>query len=216
MTQTLLLLFHPDSNRSKANAALVRAAAPLPGVQVVDMSAACPQGLDLLRDGEREAARLLAADRIVLQFPMQWYSSPPLLKAWQDAVLTRMFYIAYEAEGRRLEGTPVMVAITAGNTVEAYTAGGRNLYTMSDLLAPLRATAHRCGLQWSEPFVLYQADKLAPDELEKAAANYAEHLTRWIESPTPLAKTLNAAAPGGSITSAFLNTGYAGEGLSRA
>jgi len=184
MTQTLLLLFHPDLNRSKANAALVRAAEPLPGVQVVDMSAACPDGLDLSRDGEREAARLLAADRIVLQFPMQWYSSPPLLKAWQDAVLTRMFYITYEAEGRHLEGKPIMIAITAGNTVSAYTSGGRNMFTMSDLLAPLRATAHRCGLEWGEPFILYQADKLSSDELETAAANYAEHLTHWIANPT--------------------------------
>lgn len=99
MTRTLVLLFHPDLGRSRANVVLAKAAAALPGVQVVDMQAACPDGLDLYRDGEAEAARLLAADRIVLQFPVQWYSTPPLLKAWQDAVLTRMFYIAYEAEG---------------------------------------------------------------------------------------------------------------------
>lgn len=144
------------------------------------MTSACPDGLDIFRDGEREAARLLSADRIVLQFPMQWYSTPPLLKAWQDAVLTRMFYLAYEVEGRRLEGTPLLIAVTAGNTPEAYTAGGRNLFPMADLLAPLRATAHRCGLLWAKPFVLYRADKLSPEELEAAAAGYAAHLARWI------------------------------------
>ena len=52
----------------------------------------------MFRDGEREAAGLLSADRIVLQFPIQWYSTPPLLKAWQHAVLTRMYYVAYESE----------------------------------------------------------------------------------------------------------------------
>ncbi|MBF2930826.1 flavodoxin family protein, partial [Pseudomonas aeruginosa] len=87
----------------------------LPGVEVVDMQALYPGDLDMFRDGEREAARLLAADRIVLQFPIQWYSTPALLKAWQDAVLTRIFYVAYETEGRLLEGTPLMVAATAGN-----------------------------------------------------------------------------------------------------
>lgn len=180
MTKALILMFHPDLTRSKANAAMARAAAALPDVEVVDMTAACPDGLDLFRDGAAEAARLLAADRIVLQFPVQWYSTPPLLKAWQDAVLTRMFYITYEAEGRRLEGRPLMIAATAGNTAEAYTAGGRNLFPMADLLAPLRATAHRCGLPWAEPFVLYRADKLSPDQIEAAAQDYAAHLARWI------------------------------------
>ena len=86
-------------------------------------------------DPDREVARLLAADRIVLQFPIYWYSTPPLLKAWQDAVLTRMYYVAYEAEGRRLEGTPILVAATAGNQLEAYSPTRRNLFTLEALLS---------------------------------------------------------------------------------
>jgi putative NADPH-quinone reductase len=171
MTGTLILLFHSDLSRSKANAALAAAAAKLPDVEIVDMRADYPNGIDLFRDGEREAARLLAADRIVLQFPIQWYSTPPLLKEWQDAVLTRMFYIAYEQE---------MIAATAGNTPDAYRPGGRNMFPMIELLAPLRATAHRCGLGWTSPFVLYEADKLEPVALEAAAARYAATLEHWI------------------------------------
>lgn len=180
MTKTLILLFHRDLRQSKANAALSAAAGGLPGVEVVDMQALYPDGIDMARDGEREAARLLAADRIVLQFPIQWYSTPALLKAWQDAVLTRMFYIAYETEGRRLEGTPLMLAATAGNTPDAYRPSGRNMFAMIDLLAPLRATAHRCGLRWSDPFILYEADKLSPEARGVAAEDYAATLKRWI------------------------------------
>jgi putative NADPH-quinone reductase len=180
MTRTLILLFHSDLSRSKANAALAAAAAKLPGVEIIDVQAAYPNGIDLFRDGEREAARLLSASHIVLQFPIQWYSTPPLLKEWQDAVLTRMFYIAYEQEGRVLEGTPLMIAATAGNTPDAYRPGGRNMFPMIELLAPLRATAHRCGLGWTAPFVLYEADKLEPGALELAAAGYAATLEHWI------------------------------------
>lgn len=180
MTKTLILLFHRDLSQSRANAALAAAAAGIPGVEVVDMQALYPEGIDMVADGEREAARLLATDRIVLQFPIQWYSTPALLKAWQDAVLTRMFYLAYEAEGRALEGTPLMLAATAGNVPDAYRPGGRNMFAMIDLLAPLRATAHRCGLPWSDPFIVYEADKLLPDALEAAAADYAATLAGWI------------------------------------
>ena len=135
----------------------------------------------MFQDGEREAGRLLSADRIVLQFPIQWYSTPPLLKAWQDAVLTRMYYIAYEREGRQLEGRPLMIAATAGNVPEAYRHGGRNLLPMIEILAPLRATAHRCGLVWADPFILYKADKLETGELEAASADYVQALQRWID-----------------------------------
>lgn len=183
MTQTLILLFHPDPSRSKANAALAAAAATVPGVTVIDMQAACPDGLDMDRDGAAEAARLLAADRIVLQFPVQWYATPPLLKAWQDAVLTRMFYIHPETEGRLLDGTPLMIAATAGNVPDAYRPGGSNMFAMLDLFAPLRATAHRCGLQLTDPFVLYNANKLSEKELEAAGVAYAEKLAAWIATP---------------------------------
>ncbi|AEG58008.1 flavodoxin family protein [Sinorhizobium meliloti] len=183
VTKTLILLFHPDLKRSKANAALAGAAAKLDGVEVADMQAAYPDSMDMFRDGEREARRLLAADRIVLQFPIQWYSTPPLMKAWQDAVLTRMFYVTYETEGRALEGTPLMLAATAGNVPESYRPGGRNMFTMEALLAPLRATAHRCGLSCTAPFIIYQADKLEAEELEAAASNYAATLKNWIAGP---------------------------------
>ncbi|MHC1550568.1 NAD(P)H-dependent oxidoreductase [Phyllobacterium sp. K27] len=182
MSKTLVLLFHPNLPGSKANAALARAAAAGPATEVVDMYAAYPTGIDMVRDGEGEAARLLTADHLVLQFPVQWYSTPPLLKAWQDAVLTRMFYLVYESEGRRLQGTQLMIAATAGNSPDAYRFGGRNMFPMNELFAPLQATAHRCGLLWGKPFVLYKADKLTPPELEAAANDYDAALRDWIRT----------------------------------
>lgn len=95
-------------------------------------------------------------------------------------MLTRMFYIAYEAEGRRLEGTSLMITATAGNTVEAYRPGGTNMFAISDIFTPLRATANRCGLTWTEPFVIYRADRLYACEIEIAGHDYVAVLTNWI------------------------------------
>jgi putative NADPH-quinone reductase len=180
MTKTLNLLFHPDFGRSKANAALAAATARMGGVETIDMYALYPDGIEMNRDGEAEVARLLQADRIILQFPVQWYSTPPLLKAWQDVVLTRMFYVAYEAEGRHLEGTPLKIIATAGNMRAAYGPSGRNMFSMTELFAPLRATAHRCGLTWSEPFILYEANTRSREELDVTAAAYIDTLQCWI------------------------------------
>ena len=57
MTKTLILLFHRDLSASKANAALAAAATKLPDVEIVDMQSVYPDGVDMFRDGEREADR---------------------------------------------------------------------------------------------------------------------------------------------------------------
>ncbi|RXT52786.1 NAD(P)H dehydrogenase [Bosea sp. Tri-44] len=175
MTQTLILLFHPDYRCSRANKALAEAASSQPGTTVVDMQALYPDGRI---DGDVEVARLLAAERIVLQFPVQWYSTPPLLKAWQDAVLTRMFYIHYAAEGAKLAGRPILIAATAGNVPEAYTPSGANLFSLRDLLKPLQATAHRCALAWQEPFLVYDVRRADAEALEATAGHYVARLAQ--------------------------------------
>lgn len=183
--KTLILLFHPDLSKSKANAALVRAAASLEGVEIVDMVSRYPAGrLDRGKDAEAEAQRLLGADRLVLQFPIQWYSTPPLLKAWQDAVLTRMFYIHPDTEGACMAGTPLMVAATAGNVPEAYRPSGANGFTMDAILTPLKATAHRCGLPWHDPYLVFRADKLEPADLDRAAQGYTAALQGFMAAAT--------------------------------
>lgn len=181
MTRTLILLFHPNIETSKANAALRTAAGTVPGTKVVDIQARYPGGvIDQATDGATEACELLEADRIVLQFPIQWYSTPALLKTWQDAVLTRMYYIHAATEGDELSGTPLMVAATAGNTPAAYGRGGANHFTMDELLAPLRATAMRCGLPWHPPHLVFQADRLTPSELAAAKDSYVRALKAFI------------------------------------
>jgi putative NADPH-quinone reductase len=179
MSATKILLFHPDPARSKANAALAAAAATLPDVDVIDMAARHPKGC--IEQADDDIAMLLSADRLVLQFPIHWYAPPPLLKAWQDHVLTRMFYIRYPEEGRLLEGKPIMVAATAGNVPEAYTPTGPNLIPLEQLLAPLQAMAHRCGLPWGAPHLLYRANRLEAEDLREAGKAYRAHLSQWIE-----------------------------------
>lgn len=132
-----------------------------------------------------DAQMLLGAERIVLQFPIQWYATPALLKNWIDAVLTRMYYVMAESEGDHLIGTPLMVAATAGNTSETYTRSGANYYSIDEILTPLKATAHRCGLPWHDPFVLFEADKLVDIGQASAAERYQTHIRSFINATIP-------------------------------
>ena len=105
MSKILILLSHPAYNDSRANKALIDSALALTGVDIVHLESLYPDGKI---DPNAEVARILGADNIVFQFPVQWYSTPPLLKAWQDIVLTRMFYVNPETEGKLIAGKKLL------------------------------------------------------------------------------------------------------------
>ncbi len=168
-----ILFFHPDPSKSHANRALGEAARSVSGVELVDMQALYPDGAI---DVGREVRRLLETDALVLQFPIRWYSTPPLLQEWQDTVLTRMFYIHPETEGDRLKGLPFLVAATAGNRPSAYSAAGVNLFPLPELLRPLQSTAHRCGFAWNEPFTVFEANRLKGEAARVAGERYVAAL----------------------------------------
>ncbi len=193
MSKTLILLFHPDFAHSKANAALQEAAWEVETVELVDIAAAYPERkFGMMTEGAIEAQRLLSADRIVLQFPMQWYSVPGLLKDWIDATLTRMYYVVGE-EGAQLAGTPIMLAVTAGAVPEMFSADGQAGFTLEEIFSPLKATAHRCGLPWHAPFLFHNANQLTPEMLAQARPAYQAALRRFIAA-TPVREARAQAA----------------------
>ena len=176
----LMLLFHSDFAKSQANRVLVDALTPRGDVEVIDMYALYPSGeIDL----DAEVARLIAAERLILQFPVNWYAPPPLVQAWQNSVLTRMFYIHAQDEGERIRGLPLLVAATAGNTPDAYAPEGMNLFSLEELHKPLHSTAHRCAMTWSDPFLVYGANRSTPEVLAEAGLRYAARVADWASGP---------------------------------
>ena len=94
-------------------------------------------------------------------FPMFWYSTPSILKEWQDLVLEYGF--AYGQGGTALEGKLFLCAITAGGLEEAYSPSGHNRFTPRELLLPLEQTADLCGMHYLPPFVLFDARTAGDD-----------------------------------------------------
>jgi putative NADPH-quinone reductase len=91
-----------------------------------------------------------------------------------------MYYIHSNTEGHRLAGTPLMIAATAGNTPAAYSRDGANHFTMDELMAPLKATAIRCGLPWHSPHLVFRAGRLGPAKLAAAGDAYVLALEAFI------------------------------------
>ena len=165
--RVLVLLAHPALHRSRVNRRLASAIRGIEGVTVHDLYEAYP---DMDIDIGHEKALLLAHDILLWQHPFYWYSTPAILKDWQDFVLE--FGWAYGPGGDALRGKLFVQALTTGGREEAYNAEGFNRYTVRQLLAPIEQTAHLCGMRWLPPFVTHGSHKLDDAQIGAAATDY--------------------------------------------
>ncbi len=173
MSSKILILFaHPAFQRSRVHRALLAAARSLEGVTVHDLYEAYP---DLAIDVPREQELLRAHDVIVFQHPFYWYSSPAILKEWQDLVLQHGF--AYGREGTALKGKTLVSAISTGGGEAAYRPDGVNRFTITEMLRPFEQTASLCGIRWLPPFVVYGTHMLETDAFAGHAEDYRRVLT---------------------------------------
>lgn len=168
----LVYFAHPGQHHSRANVAMAHQARQLDGVTFVDLYADYPR-FDI--DVAREQRRLLDHDLIVFQFPLFWYSTPSLIKEWQDLVLQHGF--AYGHDGTHLSGKKMMLAVTTGGSDAAYTAQGYQHYPLRDFLRPLEQTARLCGMEFLPPYVLYGALKAEEAEIADHASGYSALLS---------------------------------------
>jgi glutathione-regulated potassium-efflux system ancillary protein KefG len=170
MRRILVLFAHPVLERSRVNRRLLSDVRELPGVTVHDLYDVYPT---LYIDAKREQGLLLEHDVIVFQHPFYWYSTPAILKEWQDLVLEHGW--AYGRGGTRLRGKITLNAITTGGPESAYHRDGYNRFTIRELLAPWDQTAHLCGMRFLAPFTVHAALRIAgDDDAAQARAAYRQ------------------------------------------
>ena len=158
MSSLIVYYAHPGHKFSHANRQMARVASQVDGITYVDLYRDYPR-FDI--DADIEQRRLLEHDVVLFQFPLFWYSTPSILKEWQDLVLEHGF--AYGSGGDKLEGKRVLLAITAAGPEDAYSPGGYQHYPIRDFLRPLEQTARLCAMRFSAPYALFASLK-APND----------------------------------------------------
>ncbi|EJV0368163.1 NAD(P)H-dependent oxidoreductase [Vibrio vulnificus] len=175
--KVLVIYAHPSQHRSEVNAPLFAAAKAVDGVTCVDLYAEYPQ-FDINID--KEQARLLEHDVIVFQFPLYWYSTPALLKEWQDLVLEYGF--AYGTDGTALKDKLMLCVVSAGGKEEAYKAEGYNHFTIRQLLAPIEQMAALTSMHYLPPFAIFGArTALEENRIDQHVERYVTLLRALVE-----------------------------------
>ena len=174
-TKNILILFaHPAYQKSRANQYLIEAVRHLEQVTVHDLYEEYP---DFDIEVPREQGLLVAHDIIVFHHPLYWYSSPAILKEWQDLVLEHDF--AYGHAGTALRGKQLLSVITTGGSRSVYQKDGYNRFTIREFLAPFEQTAVLCGMRYLPPYVVHGMHQRPGDEIMRQYAEaYRELLVR--------------------------------------
>ncbi|MBW3695664.1 flavodoxin family protein [Vibrio sp. T187] len=175
--RVLVLFAHPSLHRSEVNKPLFEQAKKIEGVTTVDLYAEYPTfNINI----DKEQKRLVDHDVILFQFPLYWYSTPAILKEWQDLVLEYGF--AYGSDGHALQDKTLFCAITAGGREDAYQSEGYNHFKIRELLHPIEQTASLCGMHYLAPFALFGArTALEEKRIDQHIELYRDLLTALVD-----------------------------------
>ncbi|MEM1141319.1 MAG: NAD(P)H-dependent oxidoreductase [Pseudomonadota bacterium] len=188
--KVLVLYAHPSVERSEVNSRLAALAARHDACTTIDLYALYP---DYRIDVDAEQQRLTQHDALVFLFPLFWYSTPALLKEWQDLVLEHGF--AYGSGGDALANKDFLCVCSAGGGKDAYRKEGSNHFSLRALLRPLEQTANLCQMHYLPPFALFGSrSSLTDGRLEEHQRQFEalldglanDTLSHWRDSAQPL------------------------------
>lgn len=170
--KTLVIVTHPNMNESRINKAWVQELQKQSNITIHQLYQAYPNEVI---DVAREQALLEAHDRIILQYPFYWYSTPPLLKKWLDSVL--QYGWAYGPGGDNMQGKEIGLAISTYGSKESYQEGGANLFTIEELTKPMASTCNFISARFLPPFSLNDISNVTDEELEQSKIDYVKYIT---------------------------------------
>ncbi len=117
-----------------------------------------------------ERAELQAADRIIFQFPLLWYTAPATLTAW----LSQVWALSL---ANQLAGKELGVVVTLGRPERDYHSGAPVGVSIDALLTPYVALAHTAKMRWLAPLVVAQFVRMAERERQRLLIRYQQYLS---------------------------------------
>ena len=187
MKKTLVIVAHPDIARSTVNHTWARAlAAQEDRYTVHELYAAYPDGKINVA---AEQALIEAHGSVILQFPVYWFSCPPLLKQWFDSVFTHGW--AFGSSATVFKGRKLGLAVSHGTPPQDYSHTGKTRHTLAETLVPFEIIAHYIGAEYLPPFTFHALEFFTEEEIR---ANRAEMTARAEQSAQDLLAHLEKLA----------------------
>lgn len=167
----IVFFAHPNFEKSRLNKSLIQEVSKYPEIKVKNLYESYGKLTFDSHINPKEDQKLIENnDKIIIQFPFQWYSTPPLLKQWIDDVFSSGW--AYAIDNPKTAGKQLLVAITTLGQSKDYAPSGYNNYYVSEFLNQFIQTAKLCKMTFSGAFFVHGARVITEAELVTKAKEY--------------------------------------------
>lgn len=139
-------------------------------------------------DVEEEQAKILAADAVILLFPLWWYSMPAIMKGWVDRVWAAGLAYGYQGAGNAFRygeggfaGKRALLAVSVGGPAEDYSPRGIN-GPLEQLLFPItHGTLFFPGMQVLPTFAVYGTVRMDGERMAQEADAWRHRVERLFD-----------------------------------
>lgn len=139
-------------------------------------------------DVEEEQRKILAADAVILLFPLWWFSMPAIMKGWVDRVWAYSLAYGYRGAGNTYRygeggfaGKRALLAVSVGGPAIDYSPRGIN-GPLEQLLFPItHGTLFFPGMQVLPTFAVYGTARIDAKGMAEAATAWRGRVERLFE-----------------------------------
>ncbi len=117
-------------------------------------------------DIQAEIAKVEAADLVILNFPLYWFSVPAILKGWIDRVfVSGMFYGGKRIYGQGgMVGKKALISVTTGGREDMLSTNGIH-GALTDILKPvIQGSLGYVGMEVLTPFYAYHVPYISDQQ----------------------------------------------------
>ncbi|UXH79602.1 NAD(P)H-dependent oxidoreductase [Roseateles amylovorans] len=144
----------------------------------------------LTEDVLAEQRKVLAADLVILQFPLWWFGMPAILKGWIDRVWAYGLAYGVQGAGNRhrygeggLQGRRALVSVTTGGPASDYGPRGIN-GALDELLFPItHGMLFYPGMSVLPTHAVYGTSRFDATQVEAAKAAWRDRLAGIFDEP---------------------------------
>lgn len=165
--KTLILVAHPKEQDSATQAFLKQALTAATDPEIKRRVLQMPNEAGF--NAQTEMKDVLAAERLIFQFPLYWYSAPAIMQQW----LTDCLLSPYK---EKLRGKELGLVVSTGRPLAEFSMGKRQHYSLSELLRPLAAVADNLGMQQMPYFLVAQFAYQTECEHQQLLFDYLQYL----------------------------------------